>query len=95
MGISGKGAHNLSMLKDQNIVALCDVDWGELQQKSFDAYPKAKRHRDFRKMMPIKMKKCKDPAYEAYVNRNKAGEIENFTEMQRKKAKSNKSNVNF
>lgn len=51
VGISGKGAHNLSMLKDQNIVALCDVDWGEAQQKSFDAYPKAKRYKDFREML--------------------------------------------
>lgn len=51
VGISGKGGHNLSMLKDQNIVALCDVDWGEAQQKSFDAYPKAKRYRDFREML--------------------------------------------
>jgi predicted dehydrogenase len=51
VGISGKGGHNLSILKDQNIVALCDVDWGEGQQKSFAAYPKAKRYKDFREML--------------------------------------------
>lgn len=51
VGISGKGGHNLKMMKDQNIVALCDADWGKLQQESFDAYPKAKRYKDFREML--------------------------------------------
>jgi len=50
---------------------------------------------EFREMMPIEMKRCNDPAYEAYRDRNKAGAIENFMEMQRKKAKSTKSNVSF
>ena len=45
--------------------------------------------------MPIEMKKCNDPAYEAYIERNKEGVIENFMELQRKKAKSTKKNVNF
>ena len=49
----------------------------------------------FREMMPIEMKKCNDPAYEAYIERNKEGVIENFMELQRKKAKSTKKNVNF
>ena len=49
----------------------------------------------FREMMPIEMKKCNDPAYEAYMERNKEGVIENFMELQRKKAKSTKKNVNF
>jgi N-sulfoglucosamine sulfohydrolase len=55
----------------------------------------ADKIKEFREMMPIEMQKCNDPAYEAFRNRNKAGAIENFMEMQRKKAKSTKSNVSF
>jgi predicted dehydrogenase len=33
----------------ENIVALCDVDWG-YSKRVFDAYPSAKRFWDFRKM---------------------------------------------
>lgn len=55
----------------------------------------ADKIKEFREMMPIEMKKCNDPAFEAYKARNKAGAIENFMEMQRKKAKSTKSNVSF
>lgn len=51
VGIAGKGANNIKRMADQNIVALCDVDWGEEQQKSFDAFPKAKRYKDFREML--------------------------------------------
>jgi predicted dehydrogenase len=51
VGIAGRGGSNLKSLKDQNVVALCDVDWRERQQKSFDAYPKAKRYKDFREML--------------------------------------------
>jgi predicted dehydrogenase len=34
----------------QNIVALCDVDWG-YAQKTFDEYPDAKRYKDYRIML--------------------------------------------
>ncbi len=51
VGIAGRGGSNLKALQDQNVVALCDVDWRERQQKSFDAYPKAKRYKDFREML--------------------------------------------
>ncbi len=51
VGIAGRGGSNLNALKGQNIVALCDVDWRERQLKSFDAYPKAKRYKDFRVML--------------------------------------------
>ena len=51
VGIAGRGWRNLEALKDQNIVALCDVDWREPQQKVFNAYPKAKRYKDFRVML--------------------------------------------
>jgi len=65
IGIAGMGAVNLrgvckplSERKDgqwpdsdsQNIVALCDVDWGHAK-KSFDEYPEAKRYKDYRVML--------------------------------------------
>src|SRR3954466_12948453 len=34
IGVGGMGAHNIRALAGQNIVALCDVDWG-YTQKSF------------------------------------------------------------
>lgn len=51
VGIAGKGASNIKQMKDQNIVALCDVNWGDDQQKVFDAFPRAKRYKDFREML--------------------------------------------
>jgi predicted dehydrogenase len=51
VGISGRGGRNLGQLKDHNIVALCDVDWREPQMKVFNAFPKAKRYKDFRVML--------------------------------------------
>jgi predicted dehydrogenase len=49
IGIGGQGAANLRGVKDQNIVALCDVDEARAG-KSFDDYPQAQRFTDFRKM---------------------------------------------
>ncbi len=51
VGISGRGGSNLKGLKDHNVVALCDVDWREPQQKVFDTFPNAKRYKDFREML--------------------------------------------
>ena len=51
VGIAGKGANNIKAMSDQNIVALCDVDWGERTKPVFDEYPKAKKYRDFREML--------------------------------------------
>jgi predicted dehydrogenase len=51
VGISGRGGSNMKAMKDQNIVALCDVDWREPQQEVFNAFPKAKRYKDFREML--------------------------------------------
>lgn len=49
----------------------------------------------FREMMLNYMIKYKDPAYEAFRDRNEERAIENFMEMQRKKAKNTGKNVNF
>ena len=51
VGINGRGLNNIQALQDQNIVALCDVDWGEDTQKVFKALPKANRYKDFRVML--------------------------------------------
>ena len=50
VGIAGMGNSNLNAVKDtENIVALCDVDWG-LADGVFKRYPNAKKFWDFRKM---------------------------------------------
>ncbi len=49
IGIGGMGFANLKNIEGENIVALCDVDWGYSQQV-FEAYPDAKKYKDFRKM---------------------------------------------
>ena len=50
IGIGGKGRVNLQNMAMQNIVALCDVDW-DYSSKVFDAYPNAKKWKDYRKML--------------------------------------------
>jgi predicted dehydrogenase len=49
IGIGGQGAANLSGVKSQNIVALCDVD-AQRGEKGFEEFPRARRFTDFRKM---------------------------------------------
>jgi predicted dehydrogenase len=50
VGIGGQGGADLAEVKNQNIVALCDVDWG-YADKTFKQYPTAKRYKDFRQML--------------------------------------------
>ena len=50
IGIGGKGNTNLYNMSDQNIVALCDVDWA-YAKPVFEKYPKAQKWKDFRKML--------------------------------------------
>ncbi|TFH39151.1 MAG: Gfo/Idh/MocA family oxidoreductase [Bacteroidia bacterium] len=50
IGVGGMGNSNLRQLaKTENIVAVCDVDWG-YSAKAFENYPGAKKYWDFRKM---------------------------------------------
>jgi predicted dehydrogenase len=51
VGIGGKGEDNLAMSETENIVALCDVDFGEKTQEVFAKYPAAKQYKDFRVML--------------------------------------------
>jgi len=51
IGVGGMGNHNLKALKSENIVALCDVDWGYCKSNGvFEEYPGAKWYWDWRKM---------------------------------------------
>jgi predicted dehydrogenase len=50
IGVGGRGAGDLGAVSSENIVALCDVDWRHAAG-TFKRYPKAKKYRDFRKML--------------------------------------------
>ncbi|MBN2806362.1 MAG: Gfo/Idh/MocA family oxidoreductase [Prolixibacteraceae bacterium] len=49
IGVGGVGFRNLTNLGNENIVALCDVDW-DYGQKAFRRWSSAKRYHDFRVM---------------------------------------------
>ncbi len=50
IGIGGQGRNDVSQCKDDNIVALCDVDQRHASG-AFRDHPNAKRYRDFRVML--------------------------------------------
>lgn len=50
IGVGGQGGADLAQCATENIVALCDVD-DRRGAVSFQRFPKAKRFRDFRKML--------------------------------------------
>jgi hypothetical protein len=50
IGIGGMGAHDVGQVSTENIVALCDVDWKHAAG-TFEKYPRAKKYRDFRRML--------------------------------------------
>ncbi|MBN2315178.1 MAG: Gfo/Idh/MocA family oxidoreductase [Sedimentisphaerales bacterium] len=50
IGIGGQGGHDIDQFKEQNIVALCDVDWRHAS-RTFRRYPDAKKYKDFREML--------------------------------------------
>jgi predicted dehydrogenase len=52
VGISGMGRNNIAnVAKTENVVALCDVDWGEASQEIFKMYPGAGQFKDYRVML--------------------------------------------
>ena len=53
IGLGGKSGDNLKGVGGENIVALCDVDGHSLDRVGAQ-YPKASRHREFRKMLEQK-----------------------------------------
>jgi hypothetical protein len=50
IGVGGQGSWDLDNVSSENIVALCDVDTKRAAD-TFKRYPKAKRYRDFRRML--------------------------------------------
>ena len=50
IGVGGQGGGDINAVSSQNIVALCDVDWGRAGG-TFRRYPKAQKYRDFREML--------------------------------------------
>jgi predicted dehydrogenase len=50
IGIGGQGASDLDEVKDQNIVALADVDW-DYAAHTFNTYPRAAKYKDYREML--------------------------------------------
>tara|TARA_B100000780_G_scaffold215110_1_gene154514 strand:- start:915 stop:2276 length:1362 start_codon:yes stop_codon:yes gene_type:complete len=46
----GMGSNNLNQCRNENIVALCDVDYNQ-SKPTFDKYPKAKVYKDYREML--------------------------------------------
>jgi predicted dehydrogenase len=50
IGVAGQGASDLGNFTDQNIVALCDVDWRHAAG-TFKKFPNAKQYKDYRRML--------------------------------------------
>ena len=50
VGVGHQGSLDLAMLENENLVALCDVDWA-VAAPTFEKYPNARKWRDFRKML--------------------------------------------
>ena len=75
IGIGGMGRGNLERMAGENIVALCDVDWGVGKNnvpKVFETYPKAAKYKDWRKMFDEKAKDI-DAILVATSDHNHAG----------------------
>ena len=51
IGIGGQGASDIRQVSSENIIALCDVDWGTHTAETFRRFPNAKKYKDFRKML--------------------------------------------
>ncbi len=49
VGVGGRGNGVLKAVQEENIVALCDVDW-RYAKGAFDTFPNAKKYWDWRKM---------------------------------------------
>jgi predicted dehydrogenase len=75
IGIGGMGKGNLQRMATENIVALCDVDWGVGRNnvpQIFETYPQAKRYYDWRVMFD-EMGKSIDAIMVATSDHNHAG----------------------
>lgn len=50
IGVGGQGGQDIIQVESENIVALCDVDWGHAAH-IFKRYPQARQWKDYRKML--------------------------------------------
>ena len=50
IGCGGKGSSDIWECRDENVVALCDVD-EDMGMRMFELFPDAKRYKDFREML--------------------------------------------
>lgn len=50
IGVGGRGGADIQGVKNENLVALCDVDW-DRAAPTLKQFPKAKRYHDFRRML--------------------------------------------
>jgi len=50
VGVGGQGGWDIEQLSDENIVALCDVDWDKAAH-TFKKHPRAKQYKNFREML--------------------------------------------
>ena len=50
VGFGGMGKNNIEACENENIVAMCDVDW-DYAADVFKEYPNAKKYKDYRKML--------------------------------------------
>ena len=50
IGVGGQGANDLQNYGDEQVVALCDVDFA-YARKAVDAFPQARRYKDYREML--------------------------------------------
>ena len=60
IGVGGMGAGNIEKSSNENIVALCDVDFKRGAQ-TFNRHPKARRFKDFRVMFDKMEKEIDEP----------------------------------
>ena len=50
IGVGGRGAADINGVADQNLLALCDIDWKH-SGPTLEKFPSVKRYHDFRKML--------------------------------------------
>lgn len=52
LGFNNKGFADIRSFPAEEVVALCDVDWGlKKVRQTFDEFPRARRYKDFRRML--------------------------------------------
>lgn len=50
IGAGGKGSSDIAACENENVIALCDVDW-DRAGRAFEYFPNAKKYRDYRNLL--------------------------------------------